>query len=131
MKQIFKRAKKRLKEEKKLQLILGNSGKELGNLIPQITQPCLFWLDGHFSGGMTAKGATKTPVCEELNHILAIRHVPYVVLIDDAREFGNTSDYPTLDEIATLVQRAEMPHRMTVKDDIIRIAPTSVSAEDI
>ena len=127
---LFKRAKKtRLNRRKKPQLILGDSGKELGNLIPYITQPCLFWLDGHNSGGNTAKGVKNTPVCDELNHILTIRHGRYVVLIDDARDFGTAPDYPTLDEIATLVQRAEMPHHITVKDNIIRIVPTSMETE--
>ena len=36
--------------------------------------------------GNTAKGVKNTPVCDELNHILTIRHGTYVVLIDDARE---------------------------------------------
>ncbi len=130
MEQLYNKAKKRRENEKKIHLIHGDSGEVLGKLIPHIAQPCLFWLDGHFSGGETTKGAKLTPVWKELNHILAIQNKKYVILIDDAREFGKTPDYPTLDEITKLTQQATLPLSVSVQDDIIRIVPISTRTED-
>ena len=131
--QLFEKAKSRIKTPRgggTIQLILGDSGKELGKLIPCIVQPCLFWLDGHFSGGETALGKTFTPVKDELKHILAAKNLTYVILIDDAREFGTALDYPTLDDIGKFVQQTGRPHDVSVKDDIIRIVPAAMGIED-
>ena len=32
-------------------------------------KPCLFWLDAHYSGGITAHGAEMTPIFDEIRHI--------------------------------------------------------------
>ena len=53
-----------------IHIIQGDSGQVLKTLASQIRQPALFWLDGHYSAGITAKGAKDTPVCEELQYIL-------------------------------------------------------------
>ena len=48
--------------------------------------PAVFWLDAHWSGGETARGATECPV---LGEIAAIRaHSPeHAILVDDAALF--------------------------------------------
>jgi hypothetical protein len=52
----------------------------------------LFWLDGHFCGGVSAHGDKGTPILEELNLILSHRVKEHVILIDDARLFNGTFD---------------------------------------
>ena len=54
---------------KGIHLIHGDSGVELGKLMKRIQQPALFWLDGHYSGKITARGLKDTPIREELEHI--------------------------------------------------------------
>jgi len=86
--ELYKKAKKRFDGEKKIEIIHGDSGVELGKLLDRINQPALFWLDGHYSAGATAKGDKDTPIYEELTHIFSTQNSGHVVIIDDARCFG-------------------------------------------
>lgn len=103
-------------------LLHGDSAELLPALISRIAEPCLFWLDGHYSGGITAKGAVETPIEKELLAILGHPVKGHVILIDDAHCFTGEHDYPTLEYLQRLVE-AESPRRtFAVEDDIIRIS---------
>ncbi|MDP8265652.1 MAG: hypothetical protein P9M07_01760 [Candidatus Aceula meridiana] len=105
----------------KIKLIYGDSGKELGNIIKKVNEPALFWLDGHYSGGGTAKGSEETPIVEEIQHILDDKDRNHVILIDDARLFGSNIAYPAIESIERLIKAKWPQARIVVKDDIIRI----------
>lgn len=104
-------------------IIQGDSGKVFPAILPQIEEPCLFWLDGHYSAGITAKGQLETPIIEELqaifNHPEKTNHV---ILIDDARCFTGQNDYPELSHLKELVAKNLPNHIWEVRDDIIRIS---------
>jgi hypothetical protein len=102
-------------------LVQGDSGEILGRVIAPIERPCLFWLDGHYSAGVTARGALETPIEKELAHIAAhpLAH-QHVILIDDARLFTGTGDYPHVREIQRWASTAGFTS-CTIEDDIIRI----------
>jgi hypothetical protein len=91
----------------------------------------LFWLDGHYSGGITAKGRTDTPVAEELEHILTHPVMGHVVLIDDARCFVGQDHYPTLDELKEMILNKRPDWVFDVENDIIRVHHRRRSANDI
>jgi hypothetical protein len=78
-------------------------------------------LDGHYSAGNTARGALETPVSSEIDAILkhTVRH--HVILIDDARNFDGTHDYPLLDQFRRSILAARPTAKFAVADDIIRI----------
>src|SRR3972149_10151077 len=69
---LYNQTKKTLRNIKNVELLLGDSGKMLKKLIEKesLKQPCLFWLDGHYSGGETALGDKETPILDELTAIL-------------------------------------------------------------
>ena len=117
---LFARAKKRFKKFDHITILHGDSGTVLNKLVPGIGQPALFWLDGHYSGGMTALGSKECPVPEELNAILK-SNLGHVILIDDARLFNGTNDYPTIDEIKKILQASGRSFDIEIKDDIICI----------
>jgi predicted O-methyltransferase YrrM len=52
---LYKDAQKRFNGVNHIELIHGDSGVQLEFLLKK-TEPALFWLDGHYSGGITAKG---------------------------------------------------------------------------
>ena len=86
----------------------------------QINEPAIFWLDGHYSGGITANSVC--PLRTELTNILAAgqRHL---ILIDDARLLDGTNDYPTLEEVCQLANTHAPWLDFQVKDDIVRLIP--------
>lgn len=119
---LHRKAKKRFGASPHVHLLQGDSGQELARLLPRLTEPSLFWLDGHYSGGVTARGQLDTPVARELSALLAHPIREHVVLIDDARLFGAARDYPSLEELRALVARERPEWALRVQDDIIRIA---------
>jgi hypothetical protein len=115
-------AQKRFAAHKHIQIIHGDSGIQLKNLVARLTQPAIFWLDGHYSGGPTGKSHIDTPINAELRTVLAA-NPNHVVIIDDARDFNGTNDYPTLAEVQNFVV-ITYPHlAFENKNDLIRIYP--------
>ncbi len=120
--QLYNDAVKRFERFTHVSILLGDSGVVLKQLIAEIHQPALFWLDGHYSAGVTAKGEKETPILAELETILG---APYEhgILIDDARLFTAQHDYPSIDELAAFIT-GKAPNRMVaIADDIIRVFP--------
>jgi hypothetical protein len=103
-----------------VRLIQGDSGAVIPDLAREIQEPCLFWLDAHYSGGPTARGDLDTPIAQELASILS-RSFKDVILIDDARHFIGLDDYPTLDTLKTQVEQTRPEYELYSNDDIIFI----------
>lgn len=117
---LYEKAKARFKNDKHIKLYQGDSGVILQTVLKEINCPCLFWLDGHYSGGITSKGTLNTPILAELNTVLT-QPYNHVVLIDDARLFTGENDYPTIEEIRQFVLKQKPTYSFEVKYDIIRI----------
>ena len=113
---LWKRATTLLGGVRNVTLLHGDSAELLPGVVAELDERALFWLDAHFSGGATARGNLDTPIEAELRTILAAPTYGHVVLIDDAREFGQ-GDYPSLDVIKRLIA----PRELIVEDDVIRI----------
>tara|TARA_B110001454_G_scaffold216159_1_gene238916 strand:+ start:1162 stop:1818 length:657 start_codon:yes stop_codon:yes gene_type:complete len=125
--ELYEKAKKRFDGEENVRIIHGDSGVELGRLVGRIEEPALFWLDGHYSAGVTARGDKDTPIYEELTHIFNSHLSKYVIIIDDARCFGNDPAYPSIKELSDFI-KAKRPHaQIEVKDDSIRITQSKVN----
>lgn len=118
----FQNATQRFREDNHVEIINGDSGKEVRKLLKKLSSPALFWLDGHYSGGKTAKTKLNTPILEELGGILSHKIQKHVVLIDDARLFNGKDDYPKVSQIRKLI--GGLPYRLVVKDDLIIIRPS-------
>ena len=114
-------AQQRFANDPHIEIVEGDSGKLLDEHLATINEPCLFWLDGHYSGGITAKGALETPIKNELTAILSHPVNGHVILIDDARCFTGENDYPTLDELKNFVAERKPNHKFSVEHDAIRI----------
>jgi hypothetical protein len=126
--ELYREAKKRFKGAAHIELIHGDSGVKLKELVTRIDRPALFWLDGHYSGGETAKGASDTPVYDELRHILNTADMGHVITIDDARHFGSDPAYPSIAELRELIAAERPELDFIVEDDIIRITPRATDA---
>lgn len=120
--QFYKKAKQKFKFNPHIELLHGDSGKKLSEIVPLLTEPVLFWLDGHYSGGKTAKAEKNCPVPEELTIILK-SNFPHIILIDDARLFNGTQDYPDIFQIKEIIRSNHRHYSLEIKDDIIRLTP--------
>jgi len=106
----------------------GDSGKVMPAVLKGLQEPALFWLDGHFSGGVTAKAGTDTPVRAEVAEIFRAGGHAHVVLIDDARLFTGEGDYPSLAELESLVRGFRPQASVTAEDDVIRVVANPAAA---
>lgn len=71
-------------------LIFGSSAVELPKLIKKINEPCVFWLDAHYSGGTTAGKGKPAPLLVELEAIARHPIKTHTILIDDVRIYHDS-----------------------------------------
>jgi hypothetical protein len=72
----------------KIHFIEGDSSTVFKSLLPSINTNAIFFLDGHWSSGDTAKGDTDCPLIEEIQSINDLYKNQAIIIIDDARLFG-------------------------------------------
>jgi hypothetical protein len=118
---LYTRAKELFVDQKNIEILLGNSADILPVALKNIDKPCLFWLDGHYSGGITAIADSETPILQELTIIFNHPVKNHVILIDDARLFTGERDYPTIAGLKTFLDKNLTNYYFGIKDDIIII----------
>lgn len=114
------RAVKRFRNDKHVTIVQGDSGKVLPQVLKQINEPAIFWLDGHYSAGITAQGEKDCPIFEEIDAIFSAKKFDHVILVDDARCFLGQGDYPTIEKLTEYIQKKNPSYKVEVKDDSIR-----------
>jgi hypothetical protein len=119
---LFARAKRIFSRFPNVHLWHGDSGTLLKDLSARVQRPAVFFLDAHIAGPGTSMTALETPIMQELETVFS-RKYDDVILIDDARYFDGTHDYPRLEEVAAFVRERRPRYQMNVEDDIIRITP--------
>lgn len=100
-------------------ILQGDSGKVLSSITDQLNAPAIFWLDGHYSGGNTAKGDKECPILEEINAILKNKHLKHLLLIDDARLFIGEADYPTVTQLTQHVKDLNPAYQFSQENDTL------------
>ncbi len=101
-------------------------------LLPTIvdsSEPALYWLDGHWSGGVTGGKDEECPVLAELEAI-ATGHADDAILIDDARLFlapppapHDPAQWPDVSQLVEAIAAAKPGHRVLVAHDIVVAVP--------
>jgi hypothetical protein len=119
-KELWENAVIRFKEYNNVSILQGDSGKVLNEVVAELNEAAIFWLDGHYSGGVTAKGDKECPIYEELDAIFHSK-LNHLLLIDDARCFNGTGDYPSIEDLSNYILANRPQSQIEVKDDIIRI----------
>jgi hypothetical protein len=117
---LFEKALLRFKNEYNIIILQGDSGKVLPEILRDIYEPAIFWLDAHYSTGITAKGNKECPIFEELDAIFSTNKFNHIILIDDARCFIGRGDFPTVEKLTKYVKSRNKNYKVELKNDIIR-----------
>jgi hypothetical protein len=119
------RAKNIFKSYNNVTIWQGDSGQRIKDILNTIPKEsiCFFWLDGHYSGGITAKTDVNTPILAEIESIYNHNN-HHVIFIDDARMFqNNIQDYPSVEALKIFILNLCSYAKIEIEDDIIRITP--------
>jgi hypothetical protein len=116
--ELWQNAMRRFEKNRNVILLQGDSGEVLVKLINKIENRAIFWLDGHYSAGITAKGAKDCPIYEELNAIFN-SELNHILLIDDARLFIGKNDYPSIEELSNFILNHRSKSIITILNDVI------------
>lgn len=115
------KASQKFLKNKNITILQGDSSTLLPSIIKDISGKTIFWLDAHYSGGITAKGDQYTPIISEVETIAKYPQKDTTLLVDDARLFTGKDEYPLLSDFRELIKRLFPKHEFDVKDDVIRI----------
>lgn len=118
---LYEKAKKLFANQSKVNLILGDSADKIPELMNQLEESALFWLDGHYSGEGTGTATEHSPIMQELKPIFEHTIKNHVLLIDDARFFNGKDGYPTIEELEKFTKENSHYSHFSVKDDLILI----------
>jgi len=119
------KARVRFRSYSNVEILEGDSGLLMPQVVKELQEPALFWLDGHYSSGDTAKASSNTPITQELDAILTSVIHGHVLLIDDIRLFNGTLGYPYLDTVLRNIRETSRFH-VEISMDIARIIPRCV-----
>lgn len=117
-KQLHRQAEKRFRKKAHIHVLQGDSGKVMDTIVKEISDKAIFWLDGHYSGGITARGNMDCPIWEELKAILSTG-TEHIILIDDARLYIGERDYPSINGIKSYIREQFPNSKIEVKNDCI------------
>lgn len=122
-KELAKKARRRFSKFTNIQILEGDSTVILPQILKSIDTPCLFWLDAHFSGGVTVAGSSPMPILEEVRAIIEHPVRGHVILVDDSRSFVGKNGYPTIEQLNSFVTGSRPDIIMDVSNDIIHLRP--------
>ena len=120
---LFAAAEKKYEPYSHITVLHGDSGQLMAKATELCDGPTTFWLDGHYSGGVTAGNNAEMPILRELSVIAARQDPADVILIDDARLFGWRRGYPRISRMRAAAHDFWPGHEFSVVSDIIRIVP--------
>ena len=117
-------ARQRFAHDKHVHIIQGDSSVALKNFLLTLDCPALFWLDAHYSAGVTAMGKRQTPIHDELVAILTHSVKGHHILVDDVKDFTGNNDYPTVTDILVMVNEIGAgAYEVRIEGPIFRIFP--------
>jgi hypothetical protein len=116
-------ARKRFAEHPKVTVHYGDSANLLPNLLPALEGGTIFWLDAHYSGGVTARGDEDTPLMQELQCIRECSKAAVAVFIDDVRMLGADPAYPSLPSVIDELRKIDANLKIGVIADLLWATP--------
>ncbi len=130
--ELFQKATKRFENNDNIHVYHGDSSVVLKDLLPHIQGKTVFWLDGHYSGGETARGNENTPIMKEIQLIRQHNIKDAIILIDDIRIFCKNPNpasivygYPTLRELFSAILTIDHTYCFEIIGDVAIAYPSN------
>lgn len=120
--ELFQAATRRFAGSKiPVEVVNAPSEEALPLLLPKLSGDVTFWLDGHYSGGITFEGKHHSPLEYELEcigpHVGRLGNL--AILIDDIHACGTNPAYPAIETVLGWAARHGMTWRL--EHDILTI----------
>jgi hypothetical protein len=113
-----------------IEFIFGDSRTELSKLIERLDSSSLFWLDAHWSGGVTYGDTDQCPLIEEIN-IINSSSFDNFILIDDARLFTSPpqpphkiEQWPDIAAVIEALKSKQTDKYIVIIEDVIIAVPS-------
>lgn len=127
-KDIYKEYSPILKKINNVNPLFGNSKIILRKLTKKMNSSIIFWLDAHWSSGITYGKNDECPLIEEIK-IIKSATKNSIIIIDDARFFcsppplpHNTDEWPTISEVIMALNSPDNSY-IVIYDDVIYSVP--------
>ena len=119
--------KSRFAGQSNVECIFGDCREELERVVPTLLTPAIFWLDAHWSGGVTYGEKDECPLLDEIA-VIGRSKVPHLIFIDDARLFlepppapHDAASWPAINEICQVLAANGDWYVCIVDDVIVRV----------
>jgi hypothetical protein len=103
---LAEKARAYLRRFSHVEVITGDALAELPKILERSDmRDVVVFLDGHFSGGVTAHGDIPEPAVLEIDVLARFRDKLCGIVVDDFRCFGTESGWPTKAELVASIER--------------------------
>lgn len=123
--QLYESTSAGYKHIQNINFLYGHTVEHLKAIVPQLQGSALFWLDAHWSGGITAGQEEECPILRELQ-IIKESEWEHFILIDDARLFlspppapHQLNQWPALHEVIAELLTFKSQYVVVIEDAII------------
>lgn len=112
-----------------VKFMFGDSRTKLVEIVQKLECPSLFWLDAHWSGGVTYGESDECPLSEEI-HIINESKLDHFILIDDARLFTSPpmpphqiDQWPNITTVLNALNSGKINRYIVIIEDVIIAVP--------
>ena len=114
----------------KINFLLGDSSDIFKTILPTINENAIFFLDGHWSSGDTAKGKKDCPLVEEIQSINDLYKHKAIIIVDDFRLFGKGPESGMLNEDWTEITKPALLDILCTRITDVYHLDSSISKND-
>lgn len=116
---LYRKACERFVADKNVRIVHGDCATEMPSILAGLQEPAVFWLDGHYSGGVTGKGVVEDPILISLSQIALHPIKEHVLFVDDARTFDGREGRPDISDVLNHIKKINVSYIIRVQSDII------------
>lgn len=131
---IYSQVTKKFNHVKNIEFSYGDTRDRLKDIVAKLGAPCIFWLDAHWSGGLTYGNNDDCPIIEEIEIINNSKYDNFI-FIDDARFFMSppprphaVENWPDIAMVLNALHSANGKKYIVIIEDVIIAVPDTAKA---